>query len=116
MQAYLPVHYDLVESKQLGFQQVEEKPKDQHMHAKVQNSNISSPLYKNISQFHNFEKKNESSYSSMLKETTRKKLKSRYLPVFADSTLMKRVSFLKSKNKKGVFFFYSNEKRKEKSS
>ena len=44
MQAYLPVHCDLGESKQLGFQQVAEPLVDPHMHAKVQNSNIYFPL------------------------------------------------------------------------
>ena len=56
MQACLPVHCDLGESKPLGFQHVAETPEDPHMHAKVQNSNIFSPLYKNLSQIHNFEK------------------------------------------------------------
>ena len=81
MQAYLPVHYALGESKQHGFQQEAETPEDPHMHAKVQNSNIFSPLYKNLSQIHNFEKLKV--YATLyLQENTKKK--NSYLPEFAD--------------------------------
>lgn len=40
----LPVRYDPGESRQHGFQQEAKIQEDQHMHAKAQNSNISSPL------------------------------------------------------------------------
>ena len=42
---YLPAHYDLGESRLHDFQPEAEKPEGQHKHAKVQNSNIFSPLH-----------------------------------------------------------------------
>lgn len=46
-----PVHCDLEENKLHGYQQQVEKQEDQHKHAKVQNSKLSSPLQNSIQQY-----------------------------------------------------------------